>query len=71
MVTRQEITGKGRASEGGSEMGDTTSTSSQLPYAVDVQMSLSPAELQVLQNQFIEEQDKGYVSTQTKFNLAW
>lgn len=47
------------------------SSSSSLPYAVDAQMSLAPEELDVLREQYVSEQDKGYVSTQTKFNLAW
>ena len=65
MVTRHRDTGKGRA-EGGE-----ASASASLPLAVDAAMSLSPEELGVLQEQYIIEQDKGFVSTQTKFNLAW
>jgi hypothetical protein len=45
--------------------------STSLPYAIDATMSLSAQELSVLQDQYEEEQDKGFVSTQTKFNLAW
>jgi len=45
--------------------------STALPYAIDATMSLSPQELSVLQDQYVEEQDQGFVSTQTKFNLAW
>ena len=45
--------------------------SSLQPYAIDANMSLAPEELQVLQDQYIQEQDKGFISTQTKFNLAW
>lgn len=44
---------------------------SSQPYAIDANMSLAPEELAVLQDQYIQEQDKGYISTQTKFNLAW
>lgn len=66
MVTRHRDTGKGRA-----DGGDSTSESASLPLAVDAAMSLSPEELGVLQEQYLIEQDKGFVSTQTKFNLAW
>lgn len=45
--------------------------STNLPYAVDASMSLSKDELSVLQDQYLTEQDKGFISTQTKFNLAW
>lgn len=64
MVTRHRDTGKGRAEEG-------TSQNASLPLAVDAAMSLSSEELGVLQEQYLIEQDKGFVSTQTKFNLAW
>jgi fission 1 protein len=64
MVTRHRNTGKGRAEDGGNDDGS-------LPLAVDAAMSLSPEELGVLQEQYVLEQDKGFVSTQTKFNLAW
>lgn len=64
MVTRHRDTGKGRAEE-------ETSENTSLPLAVDAAMSLSPEELGVLQEQYLIEEDKGFVSTQTKFNLAW
>ena len=60
-MTTQRVTGKNRASD----------PASSLPYAVDATASLSPEELGVLQEQYVQEQDKGYISTQTKFNLAW
>ncbi|KAE8352530.1 mitochondria fission 1 protein [Aspergillus coremiiformis] len=40
-----------------------------LPYAVDAESSLKPAELQVLRSQYEKEGD--YVGIQTKFNFAW
>lgn len=66
MVTRHRDTGKGRA-----EAESSTQENASLPLAVDAAMSLSPEELAVLQEQYLIEQDKGFVSTQTKFNLAW
>lgn len=63
MTTRRA--GKGTAA---STQDDPTNA---LPYAIDATMSLSPEELGVLQDQYISEQDKGYISVQTKFNLAW
>lgn len=45
--------------------------SMSLPYAVDAQTSLSPAELQVLREQYESEVASGHVTTQTKFNYAW
>jgi fission 1 protein len=60
MVTRHRGTGKSSSEQ-----------DSALPLAVDAAMSLSPEELGVLQEQYIAEEDKGFVSTQTKFNLAW
>jgi len=42
-----------------------------LPYVVDAQTSLSPAELQVLQEQYESEASSGHITTQTKFNYAW
>jgi fission 1 protein len=63
MVTRHRSNGKDRADE--------ATNDGSLPLAVDAAMSLSPEELGVLQEQYVLEQDKGFVSTQTKFNLAW
>lgn len=76
MVTRRVAAGKGQDEQGNDastshSQSGSGSSSSQLPYAVDATMSLSPEELGVLQEQYMAEQDKGYVSTQTKFNLAW
>lgn len=42
-----------------------------LPYVVDAQTSLSPAELQVLHDQYDAEAASGHITTQTKFNYAW
>ncbi|WFC96010.1 mitochondrial membrane protein [Malassezia brasiliensis] len=42
-----------------------------LPYVVDAQTSLSPAELQVLHDQYDTEAASGHITTQTKFNYAW
>ncbi|WFD44413.1 mitochondrial membrane protein [Malassezia psittaci] len=42
-----------------------------LPYVVDAQTSLSPAELQVLREQYDSETASGHTTTQTKFNYAW
>ncbi|KOS14638.1 mitochondrial fission 1 protein [Malassezia pachydermatis] len=42
-----------------------------LPYVVDAQTSLSPAELQVLHDQYETEAASGHITTQTKFNYAW
>lgn len=42
-----------------------------LPYAADVEQSLSPSELSVLEGQYEQEARSGHISTQTKFNLAW
>ncbi|CCU98755.1 unnamed protein product [Malassezia sympodialis ATCC 42132] len=42
-----------------------------LPYVVDAQTSLSPAELQVLHDQYETEASSGHITTQTKFNYAW
>jgi len=55
----------------GSEGGDSSDSRGSLPYAIDASMSLSNDELGVLRDQYISEQDKGFISTQTKFNLAW
>ena len=60
-MTTHRVTGKGKS----------TDPTTSLPYAIDATTSLSPEELGVLQEQYVTEQDKGYVSTQTKFNLAW
>jgi len=42
-----------------------------LPYVVDAETSLSPAELQVLYDQYESEAASGHITTQTKFNYAW
>ncbi|KAK1771331.1 hypothetical protein QBC33DRAFT_149291 [Phialemonium atrogriseum] len=42
---------------------------SQLPYAVDAETPLNPAELEVLRAQYEKEGDM--VGLQTKFNYAW
>ena len=42
-----------------------------LPFVVDAQTSLSPAELQVLHDQYETEASSGHITTQTKFNYAW
>lgn len=42
-----------------------------LPYAADAEVSLSPDELAVLRIQYEKESSQGYVSVQTKFNYAW
>ncbi|KAG9124922.1 mitochondrial membrane protein [Ceratobasidium sp. 392] len=42
-----------------------------LPYAADAEVSLSPDELAVLRIQYEKEASQGYVSVQTKFNYAW
>lgn len=42
-----------------------------LPYVVDAQTSLSPAELEVLRDQYESEATSGHITTQTKFNYAW
>jgi fission 1 protein len=59
-MTARRRTGTSQEEQSGSE-----------PYAIDASMSLAPEELQVLQDQYVQEQDKGFISTQTKFNLAW
>ncbi|KAK3391085.1 hypothetical protein B0H63DRAFT_467227 [Podospora didyma] len=41
----------------------------QLPYAIDAETSLDPAELNVLRAQYEKEGDM--VGVQTKFNYAW
>ncbi|KAH8926240.1 mitochondrial fission 1 protein [Atractiella rhizophila] len=43
----------------------------QYPMVADSLESISEAELRVLRNQYLIEGEKGFVSTQTKFNLAW
>ncbi|CAH7685797.1 hypothetical protein BY996DRAFT_4574652 [Phakopsora pachyrhizi] len=43
----------------------------KLPYAADIGVSITPEELAVLRQQYRNEESKGWVSTQTKFNLAW
>jgi fission 1 protein len=53
-------------------MVNSASTSTdKLPYAADISLGLSPEELAVLREQYQNEQAKGWISTQTKFNLAW
>ncbi|GAA5846803.1 hypothetical protein JCM9279_004446 [Rhodotorula babjevae] len=42
-----------------------------LPAAVDAQSPLTPNELAVLRQQYLDESAKGWVSVQTKFNFAW
>ncbi|KAG8744193.1 mitochondrial membrane protein [Ceratobasidium sp. 414] len=42
-----------------------------LPYAADAEVSLSPDELAVLRIQYEKEANQGHVSVQTKFNYAW
>ncbi|WFD29952.1 mitochondrial membrane protein [Malassezia sp. CBS 17886] len=42
-----------------------------LPYVADAQTSLTPAELQVLHDQYETEAASGHITTQTKFNYAW
>ncbi|PWN32305.1 mitochondrial fission 1 protein [Meira miltonrushii] len=42
-----------------------------LPYAVDAEQPLQPAELAVLRDQYLNELNQGHASTQTKFNYAW
>ncbi|MBW0539073.1 hypothetical protein O181_078788 [Austropuccinia psidii MF-1] len=49
----------------------TGASSDKLPYAADANLSLSPEELAILRRQFSNELAKGWVSAQTKFNLAW
>lgn len=44
---------------------------SSLPYAADAELSLTPAELSVLEGQYQREAQAGHISTQSKFNLAW
>lgn len=48
-----------------------SSSNEKLPYAADISLGLSPEELAVLRQQYQNEQAKGWISTQTKFNLAW
>jgi len=43
----------------------------EVPYAVDVEQSLSFDELEVLRLQYDKELESGHISTQTKFNYAW
>lgn len=45
--------------------------SEELPYAADVDSPLNRAEFGVLKNQYEKEQEKGWVTVQTKFNYAW
>jgi fission 1 protein len=46
-------------------------SSSSLPYAADAKEPLPSAELGVLRRQYEQEQEKGHLSVQTSFNLAW
>lgn len=48
-----------------------STSTDKLPYAADISLGLSPEELAVLREQYQNEQAKGWISTQTKFNLAW
>jgi mitochondrial fission 1 protein len=43
----------------------------EVPYAVDAEMSLTYDELKVLELQYVKEQAQGHITTQTKFNYAW
>lgn len=52
-------------------IGSSSASADTLPYAADVSVSLSPSELSVLRQQYANEESKGWVSIQTKFNLAW
>ncbi|CAE6519386.1 unnamed protein product [Rhizoctonia solani] len=45
--------------------------STDLPYAADAEVALTPEELSVLRIQYEKELSQGYVSVQTKFNYAW
>ncbi|KAI5987060.1 hypothetical protein EDD15DRAFT_2469868 [Pisolithus albus] len=47
------------------------SSSSELPYAADAQVSLSYDELEVLRSQYQKELAQSHVTVQTKFNYAW
>ncbi|KAF8737780.1 hypothetical protein AX14_012342 [Amanita brunnescens Koide BX004] len=47
------------------------STSTDLPYAADAELSLSYDELQVLRRQYQKELAQQHVTAQTKFNFAW
>ncbi|KAI0027802.1 hypothetical protein K488DRAFT_80970 [Vararia minispora EC-137] len=42
-----------------------------IPYAVDVEVSLSFDELEVLRKQYVKEVEAGHVTVQTRFNYAW
>ncbi|GAA5837809.1 hypothetical protein JCM5353_002971 [Sporobolomyces roseus] len=42
-----------------------------LPGAIDAASPLEPSELSVLREQYHSETQKGWCSTQTKFNYAW
>ncbi|EIM22799.1 mitochondria fission 1 protein [Wallemia mellicola] len=46
-------------------------SSSDLPFAVDVNTPLSASELEVLRSQYDKEIQAGHLSVQTSFNLAW
>ena len=48
-----------------------SSSSSDLPFAVDVNTPLNFNELQVLRSQFDKEFQSGHITVQTKFNLSW
>ncbi|KAM0750416.1 mitochondrial fission 1 protein [Meredithblackwellia eburnea MCA 4105] len=54
-----------------SQIGNKIIPTETLPAAVDAQSPLTPSELSVLRGQHDNEQAKGWVTVQTKFNLAW
>jgi len=43
----------------------------ELPHAVDAELSLSYDELEVLRLQYQKEQAQSHITVQTKFNYAW
>ncbi|WVQ79468.1 mitochondria fission 1 protein [Cryptococcus sp. DSM 104549] len=42
-----------------------------LPYAAEAEVSLSPDELEVLRRQYYKEIEQGHVTIQSKFNYGW
>lgn len=46
------------------------SPSTELPYAAEAEISLSPEELNVLRAQYYKEIESGHVTTQSKFNYG-
>lgn len=52
-------------------MSFTSTAPTDLPYPADLQVPLSKDEIQVLQDAFDKESAAGYLSLQTRFNLAW